>query len=209
MTHPSIERVEVPAFDAARIRALNNYAAIEVSLGMLLSAIIGVKPPIGLTIIFRIANTRSRYAIISDLIARSANAECRPFWNGAESRLGALDSIRNQIVHWVSVFDHGNIGGSDPTAPEDKRIAMTPGARMGQALSAENELTITKLERFSTDASSIRWPLVMFSSYLGGHFSEPERASLRQIFLKPLDDQTEAALQSALFSKAPGPPPRP
>lgn len=55
-----MKKVEVTAFDAARINAIDYYAMLEAMIAGLLCPLLGVTSQ-AYTIFFRIANTRSRY----------------------------------------------------------------------------------------------------------------------------------------------------
>ena len=186
----STDKVLVPLFDAERLRSLERYAALEMKLAFLLSALLGVDGGKGFVIFYRITNTRSRYAIISDLLARSEFAETKPFWTSLEKALVKLDSFRNNIVHWVPWVELDDGGG--PT----KAKRQSPGHR---GLGAHPDpITVERLLAFQEDISALTTPMVMYISYLRDPAVAPLHDTLRRIFLQPIDDQTTEALLSAL-----------
>ena len=196
----SLKKIEVAAFDAARIKAIDNYALLEAMLASILSDVLDVNISKALIIFYRVVNTRSRMGIISDLLAKSPHAETRPFWRSVEKEIVRIDGVRNQIIHWISVYDHGSIGGPDTPQP---KITLRPGQL------TDNELTLADLTKFTNDVQALVRELTYYGIYLTSQkFSPDERAALQQIFQRPRDDQTRPALETVLFSKARRPPPQ-
>lgn len=100
-----MKMVEVPEFDAARIRAIEAYGHLEAHQAMMLHKICGLDFRAAKSIVSRVSSTRSRYAIISDLISRSNPEIAEKYWKKIKTRLTSMDDRRNRIVHWVAVVD--------------------------------------------------------------------------------------------------------
>lgn len=92
-------------FDNARMDAIKAYAQLEHSLALILKYLIGSDAETAWAIFFRIANTRSRYAIISDLLKLKHGSEYSKAWQKLEKWLVPLDTTRNHLVHWVTISD--------------------------------------------------------------------------------------------------------
>lgn len=131
-----MKKVEVTAFDAARINAIDYYAMLEAMIAGLLCPLLGVTSQ-AYTIFFRIANTRSRYSIIDALLRDAKQREARKFWQSIEKELVRLDGIRNSIVHWAAVVDLGVVGGPDHLKQAAKKFL-----RPGHSFETEARLTI-------------------------------------------------------------------
>ena len=118
-------------FDLARLAALKEYAALEYELCFLLQGLLGVKHQVAAAIFYQISNTRSRYAIISRLIALAPESESESesepqwrAWNKVEHWLGPCDTARNHLVHWFE--DHMIQIAVAPGENEFKPVARIP-----------------------------------------------------------------------------------
>jgi hypothetical protein len=93
--------------------AIGSYASLESSLCSLLAVLLGVDVPKAGIIFYRVVNTRSRNAIISDLLKRAHGENYKEFWNSVIKLIRQLDSERNEIAHWHFVLEIGDEGGPE------------------------------------------------------------------------------------------------
>lgn len=142
----SVRKVEVSAFDAARIEAMDAYAALEQSIATLLAFVLDTRLDRANILFYRIVNTRSRCAIIADLLKVADAAEFVKPWGKIEKQIRALDNRRNNLVHWTSLSHHGAEPGSN-IAKELKRSLINPRDMMKAITTGEGELTIEDVRR--------------------------------------------------------------
>lgn len=191
MTDP-MEKVEMTAFDAARIKAIDHHALLEHSIAGLLCPLLGVKKQ-AFTVFFRISNTRARYSIIDALLRDAKQTEARKFWQSIEKELTKIDGTRNNIVHWTAIVDLGVVGG-----PDHLKQAAQKYLRPGHTFEPQPRLTIEDMNKFVADASKLVTPLTILNCYLSGQFDVETREALKQIFRQPINDQTQVALLQCL-----------
>jgi hypothetical protein len=198
----SMEKVEVTAFDAARLKAIESYALLEHQLAGLLLPLLGVKKE-AYTIFFRITNTRSRYSIITALLRDLDDKEARKFWKSIEKALTKIDGIRNNIIHWLAIVDIGEVGGPN-NRPQPPKKSLRPGHSFGPDV----KLTIDDLQKFKADADDLTVIVTFFGQYLGGHIEPQIREAWKKVFVQPLTDETSKLLKQCLLRKAQEPAPR-
>lgn len=198
----SLAKVEVAAFDAARLRAIDQYALLEARLAWLLSIVLGVDIGKANVVFYRVVNARSRMGIISDLLAKSPFAETKPYWRSVEKAVIRIDGLRNRIIHYVSVYDHGTTGGTTPGTP---KRTLLPGADF----STESQLTLEDLQSFKADVQTLATEIMYYAIFLRGDEKGSDHApALLEIFRRPRDGQSRLALEKVLFPTAPPPPPQ-
>ena len=191
-------------FDANRLRAIEKYALLELNLVSLAELLLGVDFNKALAIFYRMTNTRSRYALIDELLSQSRYREFRTFWRSFERKQGLLDQTRNSIVHWISIAHHddpklGHVGGSagGEGIPTDKYLI--PGQHFGKPF--DTKITLKDIEEFHHKVGIQTFILGYFISTMRGTLLSYQRDALREIYLRPIDDQTLGDLQKALIPR--------
>ncbi len=162
----------------ARAEAIDAYASLEHWLCSLFAGLTKMDHDAAAIVFYRIANTRSRNAIIEDLLRRRFGTTYRAYWNSMLKFLGQLDQKRNQIVHW-------HIGGS----PEAEYIAAAL-QRPGNSYFLDpdgSKLTQTDLTDFMGRAQFAATSICCFCLLEWGGFSDPdEPRAWHDTFLQPL-----------------------
>jgi len=193
-----LNKIEVTAFDASRLTALNQYAMLEVQLAHLLQTLLDTSISKANTIFYRVTNTRSRYAIIDSLISLTDDASARKFWSKIEKDLNPIDQFRNNLVHWVPVVDLGN---SSEVLKNTPHQSLQPGHSIYKQDAAR--LTAVDIQKRLPDINRMTLLVSVFRWYFGETFPEPQRSAWREIFLQPITDQTAEALAQSLTPKEP------
>jgi hypothetical protein len=80
--------------------AIDIYSAFESELMDLMQCLLGIDYRTANIVFWRIANTRSRIAILKDAFSPDIKGKVKTFWKGMQSQISKLDSRRNKIVHW-------------------------------------------------------------------------------------------------------------
>lgn len=163
---------------AARIYAIDAYGAIELALSILVSTLLGVDVRDGAAIVMRMTNTRSRYALISDLLQKPAFAPWRPFWVGLEKMLKPLDATRNNVVHWMAVVNLDS--------PADASLRSVKSFLGGQG-----GLSVGEIAAFAQDCERMNTLITLYEQFL----RKPHPAgAYESIFRSKADDQSLKAL---------------
>lgn len=167
----------------ARAHAIDAYARLENWLCLLLARLLGVDAKIAGIIIYRIANARSRLAVLEALIKESHGREYSTFWNSLARELKKVDDTRNQIVHWHT--QTVAIGEHIPTEPRKTKTVLVP-ANVHARDDNTPVLGEDEINAFIKHADFIGQLIAHFQAYLGGQYPEPLRSTLRQIFHEPI-----------------------
>jgi hypothetical protein len=131
--------------------AIQNYAALEHTLCMLMANLMGTSVQISSVIFFRIINTRSRNKILDDLMKlRTTGYE--EYWKSLLKLIRKVDSTRNEIVHWTAV-----------TNINPPSISMTLRPPDFWNRDSATELGIADLQEFSDKCNFINRSLAMFN----------------------------------------------
>jgi hypothetical protein len=203
MSNP-LETVEMTAFDANRLRAIEKYALLELNLVGLVEFLLGIDFNNAVAIFYRMTNTRSRYALIDDLLSQSRHRDFRKFWRSFERKQGQIDQTRNGIVHWISIAHHenpniGHVGGSAGGDGELTDKYLIPGQRFGKPF--DTKITLDDMKEFQDEVGTQTFLLGYFISTVKGTLPPSQRDALREIYLRPINDQTLGDLQKALIPK--------
>lgn len=103
-----------------RARCIEGYAQVEQSLNSAFADLIGTTPKLAGIVFFRLTNTHSRNAILSELLTERHGTTFDIYWHGipnTPNRRGLmtiirqLDSRRNEIVHWHTINEVSVKGG--------------------------------------------------------------------------------------------------
>lgn len=189
-------------FNLARIGAIDSYSMLELSLCMLVATLLGISVKQGVAIVSRMVNTRSRYGLIEDLLTQSEHTKYRKFWAGIEKLLKPLDVKRNHFVHWLSVADHGVVGGNN--TKQDATFTMqSPAGYLGKD---SPTYSIHDFHKFQSEVEGVVTMINYYSGFLAGKLGGSNEA-LREIFLRPATHQTKEALLQALIHPEEQPPP--
>ncbi|MGH2362173.1 MAG: hypothetical protein ACRDGM_16725 [bacterium] len=97
-------------FMNARAEAIEDYGELERGLASLFAGMIGTSERIGHLIFFRMVNTRSRLAVMEELV-RVKTPESRAFFSSLSKLIGQCDTDRNKVIHW-GVMQKATIRGN-------------------------------------------------------------------------------------------------
>lgn len=197
----SLKLVQVTAFDAARVEAIEAYASLEASLAALLTNLLGVSAQKAEIIFYRVINARSRCAILADLLKTKHGAAYTPFWRALEGQIKYLDGQRNQIIHWAGITHHRKPNETNTLSPRDKTL-VNPRRTIENIMSESDQLTLIDIHNFSRSASKCGHSVMMFNLAL--HHLEHAPESLNEILQRPPDDQSLVDLRRIL-SETKGP----
>jgi hypothetical protein len=188
----------------ARASAIQAYAALEFSLCILFSLLLGIDIDRAGLVFFRITNTHSRNRILDDLREKKFGESYKSFWNSMMSIVRTLDQRRNEIVHWHVVQ---TIDLTLPHAQAAKLSLQPPaGWSSGSPASIADQELVEFMERCSF-ASTL---LSMFGMVtMQSNFPESSRAPWLQIFEQPVAYPPPDTHPLSPNYKAPEVPPQP
>jgi hypothetical protein len=145
------DKVEVSLFDATRLKAINSYASLEFVLSLVLAALLRIDHALASIVFFRVTNTRSRYAIIFDLLRKRYGSQFTPFWKSLEGKLSALDNRRNNIIHWLHV---ASVSLEQAAGGVETETALRPQHRF-VAGDDSDKVTVETMEEFATECLAL------------------------------------------------------
>jgi hypothetical protein len=130
-------------FWPARALAIQSYALLEQQLGEFFAGLSDTDPIVAGIIFFKITNTGARNAILEKLFKYKYKGSYNLFRNSLLKQLPAIDTKRNEIVHWntihrLSSTDEGELSGD---------LLLEPPSLWPEEPS-EAALTINDLEAF-------------------------------------------------------------
>lgn len=163
----------------ARADAIQAYASIETSLCMLMAHLLNTNNNIAGIIFYRIVNTRSRLAILSDLMKTKYGDSYKTFWNSVVKILrGDIDPRRNEIVHF-HVGQHIHV-------EEESRIIETYLVPQNYWRSRDDFLRLCDLVEFNNKCDVISRMLNIFTVFQMGHMPPSGAGAWHDIFQRPL-----------------------
>lgn len=158
----------------ARAAAINAYAGVEQQLLIMFMTLTGLNSEIGGMIFFRIVNTRSRNAMMEELLAAILGKKLDPFQKSLFKIIGYLDSKRNEIVHWHLTGIQGY--------PET--LSLVP-PKESFPLPGVPAVLLKDLETFIETAGFIAYAICWFSLMTWGGFPDTnEHRALRDKYLR-------------------------
>ena len=164
----------------ARGHAVQAYTTIEFSLCVFLAHLMDTSYDVAGVIFFRVINTRSRNAIISELYRKKHGKAFDLYWKSLLKHVRSLDQRRNEIIHWHMITQ---ISTDDPT--------MTIGRLMPPNYWGHDEntpaLKMPELLEFIEKCDVISRAMNMLNMHLTGKLPEPAQSTWLEIFQKPLD----------------------
>lgn len=184
------------AFDMARISAIKAYGGLESIVATLISHTLKVQTKTAWSIMYRVSNTRARYAIISDAF-KTNYPEYKKAWSVIERWLSKIDTQRNHIVHWITVTSPQPNGRTE-------YYLTNPATFLGNK---DEQLTYSFPEMAALAFSAnqmhdvVLWLTVLTK---GPNVNEP----YRDIYLQLTNDQTLDEFHSNLMTIIQPPPPR-
>lgn len=198
----SAQLVQVTAFDAARIRAIDAYGTLEFHLVLLLSVLLNTELSRASVILTSVVNSRSRNRILTEFLKIEHGTTYLPFWRQIDKNIRTLDQIRNNIVHWTAVMDMGDI----PSTKNQEIITLQhPRKLIGQD-SEREKLSLKDLQDFIQNCNKTSSHILAFY-FLFRDYATSSEAS-RDIFRQPPGDQTlNDFLHIRYDAKEPSPPP--
>ncbi|ABS64433.1 hypothetical protein Plav_2826 [Parvibaculum lavamentivorans DS-1] len=186
--------VEIPALAAERIKAIESYTQLEYALSMLIATTLNIDHRQAFTIISRMVNARSRCALVSDMIALSDIAECRPFWRGIEKIITEIDGVRNKIVHWIQASTNG------PLDSDGKQTVasyyLMPWKTFNSA--GSDKLTIEDIREYCVKVGTASNWVSMLSGYALAN--SEIRAAERAVFTKAPTPESSEELQKIIHN---------
>lgn len=169
-------------FFIARAAAIRTYASYEISLVTLFGYLMGIQPDYAGIPFFKINNARARNSIIEKLLKKRHGNTYNIFWNSLAKLLNAIDTTRNQIVHWpINV----TIDASQSSKP--KKLALVPPNFWD---SSENtpEMTVNDLYDFIVKCDFVSRSINTFYMTISGRFDTWRDIYLQPITYPPLDN---------------------
>ncbi|CDN48736.1 hypothetical protein [Neorhizobium galegae] len=189
------EQVQIPAFKAARLDAIENYIAMEHNYIAIISILLKIPHEQAISIASGMLNSKSRLVLVGDLIQPLAT-EAMPFWQEVRERIERLDIMRNKIVHWIEVYQEG------PRDDTGKVISPTVSKLVPWKTfvgTDKSALDIHALREFSARVKYTNQLLAHLAAYF--LYSPEMKLTFRSIFVKKPDDNTLNQL-FALIEKA-------
>ncbi len=174
--------VNVTRLDALKGQYLTEYANLELELVFLFTYLLGVDPQKSLSIFSRMTNTRSRYALVDDLIRQSQQSEFRPFWLGLEQLLQPIDQFRNNLIHWVKIPDLKTM-----------KFEIRPMRNFAESNNQTPPITEERIEDEWETLVLRKFLVHLFCNFLATA-EHQKRGALREIYLQRATDQTLEAL---------------
>lgn len=162
-------------FCAERGFAMAQYAYLEEALAYLFAHLMGVSEEVAGIPFFRINNARARLAMLERLLQKKYRSSYQMFWRSLERHLQALDTKRNQVVHWTTVVTH---------LPDGPVESLVPPNHWDTEDSSSRELRLADLIEFSDKCEFFTSVLSAFVYTLQGQqFVQP---SWPEIFQRPV-----------------------
>ena len=137
--------------------AINAYAGVEAQLNNLFSWLLDTHQDVSSLIFYRVANTRSRNAMMQDLIKRKCGDTYKVYWASMFKFISKLDRKRNEIVHW-------HFGALDPTAI----MPALANPKSGFGLTGEPIVTMAEIDDFIRKCDFVSQSLGVFWMIQGG-----------------------------------------
>lgn len=101
----AISDLENDEFWAIRAKAIHRYAQLESALFGLFVDLTGMHPKAAGVVFFKITNTQARNKIIEKLFQQKHGENFNLFRNSLlQTHLRPLDQMRNELVHWTTIF---------------------------------------------------------------------------------------------------------
>lgn len=190
------EQVQISAFKAARLDAIEKYIAMEHNYIAIISILLKIQHEQAISIASGMLNSRSRLVLVEELIEQSVS-EALPFWKGTRERIENLDAMRNKIVHWVEVYQDGprDQAGKMPSPVVSKLMPWK--TFVGRDKSA---LDIHALRDFSNRAQYTNQLLANLAGYV--LYSPEMKLKFRNIFTKKPDKNTLNQLNDLIEKSA-------
>lgn len=101
---------------AMRGKAIAAYSVLEQSLANLFCVLMRTPPDRGSIVFFKITSTQTRNAIFDKLLRKEHGTSYSLFWNSYLLQMRAIDTRRNEIVHWATV-NNIDAAASPPSVP--------------------------------------------------------------------------------------------
>lgn len=172
----------------AKGEALHCYALMENGLALLFGILSGMPAAKSDIVFYRIASTRTRNTIISDLFSKSKHSKYKTALNSIITAVGQLDEQRNQIAHW-----HAHFGTPLEADPEKiKGIGLRNPSRNifdnpeGSPLLSYKELRQFGKECLFWSKQVTEFLIALVGSPAHGHRENLE--ALREKFLQPIQN---------------------
>lgn len=108
---------------AMRGKAIAAYSVLEQALAGLFCALMRTPMDRGSIVFFKITSTQTRNAIFDKLLRKEHGATYSLFWNSYLLQMRAIDTRRNEIVHWATA---NNIDAA--ADPPTVRVTLVPPA---------------------------------------------------------------------------------
>jgi hypothetical protein len=189
-----IEDIRDPRFQMARGLAIEAYTNVERSLAYVFHHFLEAPLDRSNIVFFRIINSRSRIAILSDLLNKKYRSKFDLYWHGQpgtndEKRLPGLftfiqhlDDRRNEIVHWHTVFEYGR---DESTGRPANREELRPHLYWSKDIKGA-WITKERLREFSAKAEFVGDSIWMFYRVMAkDNVNEADIPTWLQIFQQP------------------------
>jgi hypothetical protein len=169
----------------ARATAIDQYAKLEHLLATLFANFLRTEVEMAAVVFHRIVNTRSRNAILTDLLPRRYGSTYDIFWNGLRvmgqkpipgliGLVGQIDQGRNEIVHWT-----------DAVGEKDEHFLVPPTFWTKETPSAR--LRVTDIIAFTAKAEFLAGLAMHFFLYLSNiSLTAEKRDTWQKIFEQPV-----------------------
>jgi hypothetical protein len=172
-------------FWAIRGKAIHAYAGLEQGLAQLFSALAGVTPKTGGIIFFRIS-AAIRRTIIEELFRAKFKDEYNLFRNSLFKQLPALDTERNQIVHWNVV---NNVGTDENNRTTSNLTLKSPAYwsdPSGRAKDVQQMVDFSKKCAFYASLCSF-FPVITIDGYTEHPVSDQDKKPWLEIYSQPVE----------------------
>jgi hypothetical protein len=181
-------------FQQARIEALTAYANLEYAIADVLDAALCSSTEFaGHIVLFKITNTRTRYAIIDEFIGNSFPAYHKA-WRVLQKWLGEIDETRNALVHWTVFYKQ---------TYKDGRFVLGPvRLHNPKSMSVDGRpISIARIRRFHESCKTMSRIFFSFAFCLAPEEGpyQPLPEPWRDKFLQLTNRQTPKALLSRLI----------
>lgn len=188
MSEVKIELTEVMAiaardgFWAVRAQAIHAHVSLEQSLCRLFQDTTNIAPEMAGPVFFKITSSRARANLLDFLIRKRFGSKYSLFWNSFLKQLEGVDKKRNEIVHWVTAT---NIGELDSTGKPLVDLTLIPPTFL-HAVEPTAAINTKDLVDFIQQCNIYSRLCNMFCLALSGKMGNEPTKMWLEVFQKPL-----------------------
>lgn len=167
--HVDLTTLDDSSFQLSRANAIHAYAYLEQALCRLFAFLAQVDNRTAGIVFFKVVNTRSRLAILDQLMRYRRGDEHRTFFNSLMKNLPKLDTDRNKVIHWLPVI----------TIYDDRVSVLLQHPDFSDSTDNQSPIDEAELNVFARNCTAYGRAIHLFTSHLLG---EEQVAPWQHIF---------------------------